>query len=484
MSFWDRLFRKEERGRPDIVDLFDRLAAFLNDDDAQNAATTPMILERMREGGETDIVPGASGEFGRCPTSPIPVNGPIGELTYLSRLTTLRGEKVFFHRLGSVGTIDAFELVSQSGSSWGILYLDMYHARKTRLVPKGYRMQPKMALIRGITTWSKGFPGPSFYDALCDRTMERFGAPIADPAAKELSGLRRPAGHARAVERCLSELDGRPIDTVTPAPEGPYLIDRPDPDEQFIKDWRMAGGHIDEMMSRHEERLPKGDVFRWIKAKPSWPSFDDMSFTFRDKVFCVQVRRRPAAYGLALWRDGRADALIRECRANDLVPCVFPIDMQTERPLEEDGWNLVDAVTGRPVDPIAMSSGALVEVSPWELMNWAVQVVSDHIGKKGLKLLSFSDAPGVDPQIWFEDADGERCWAKVIPAVYPATGEEETPSFDRWPKEVLSYGGFVARVAFMNAGDEGSKEKIYRSRPAYVRFLGIEPCHVLGRRAR
>ncbi len=84
-----------------------------------------------------DVLPDATGDFGRCLTNPIPVNGPIGEIIYINRLRTSDGGLIF-HRLGSSLNIDIYEVVSLNGKIWDILYLDMYHPRRSTIHPSGY----------------------------------------------------------------------------------------------------------------------------------------------------------------------------------------------------------------------------------------------------------------------------------------------------------------------------------------------------------
>jgi hypothetical protein len=95
-------------------------------------------------GVNCDEIPGATGDFGKVPTNPIPVNGPIGEIKYLGRLKLKNGPGIIFHRLGSVTIpqfeypIDAFEIVSSDGKFWDFLYVDFYHPRRSTQAPKGY----------------------------------------------------------------------------------------------------------------------------------------------------------------------------------------------------------------------------------------------------------------------------------------------------------------------------------------------------------
>lgn len=98
------------------------------------------MMQKAIEGLDCDILPGATGEFGRCLTNPIPVNGPYGEIKYLSRLTIGSGY-LLFHRLGAVESIDVYEIVSADGKFWDILYLDMNHPRRSTLKPEGYEFR-------------------------------------------------------------------------------------------------------------------------------------------------------------------------------------------------------------------------------------------------------------------------------------------------------------------------------------------------------
>ena len=84
---------------PEVVKIFEKIERFLTDDEAQNAALPEPMRKVIEAAPAVDELPGAKGEFGRCVTNPVPVNGPVGELTYLSRLVTPSGAGLFGHRL-------------------------------------------------------------------------------------------------------------------------------------------------------------------------------------------------------------------------------------------------------------------------------------------------------------------------------------------------------------------------------------------------
>jgi len=142
-----------------------------------------------------DKLPEATGDFGRCASSPIPVNGPIGEMKYLQRMRTSDGTLIF-HRLGSYknefGVIDIFETVSSGGKIWDILYFDMYHPRRSTLTPSGYTFSK--------LDWSKGFVvgsstnkfDPDFPFGLSRCIKEDFGS---GGVVKDRSKFTRPLRH-------------------------------------------------------------------------------------------------------------------------------------------------------------------------------------------------------------------------------------------------------------------------------------------------
>ena len=98
-------------------------------------------------GEDCDQITGGYGDFGSL-TSPIPVNGVIGEIKYFGKLRGKTGAALFFHRIGSVRSsvsenpIDEFEVVCLDGTQWNSLYFDMYHPRRSNLTPPGYTLMP------------------------------------------------------------------------------------------------------------------------------------------------------------------------------------------------------------------------------------------------------------------------------------------------------------------------------------------------------
>ena len=133
---------------PDIAAILKKIDHMLDSDDEQNRTVPEPFRSQIADGLDCDELPEAKGEFGRSPTNPIPTNGPIGEVIYLSRLRTASGSPVMFHRVrsedGLIGAVDVYEVLSLDGTVNETLFLSMYHPRKSKKVPHGYTYTSKL----------------------------------------------------------------------------------------------------------------------------------------------------------------------------------------------------------------------------------------------------------------------------------------------------------------------------------------------------
>lgn len=226
MAWW-QLGRKG-RGSdpsPEIDKIFGKVLKFLNDEAAQNVTLPEEMRKAMASNGPCDRVTSGIGEFGRAVTNPIPVNGPLGEVIYLSRLMTSNGVPLAFNRLGSQRGVDVYELLSLDGKQWDLLYLSMYYPRKSRVLPTGYRVfadQSRGNLFRGTNAQLDGFPR-GIYQATFDCAKQLIQLPFVDDALKVLEGInptRRSKEHLAVVQEVLLEKSSpSSARTVTPERE-------------------------------------------------------------------------------------------------------------------------------------------------------------------------------------------------------------------------------------------------------------------------
>jgi hypothetical protein len=102
-----------------------------------------------------------------------------------------------FHRLGSLGSIDVYETVSLNGAEWDILFLDLYHPRKSRYTPQGFRMASQAereGLLFGANEFVASFPD-RLQDAIANTYQRLVGVrmrtrQVREAVERETSGVR------------------------------------------------------------------------------------------------------------------------------------------------------------------------------------------------------------------------------------------------------------------------------------------------------
>jgi hypothetical protein len=208
MGFLSNLFggNKEEKA---LREAFAQIHRILEDEKFQLKLLHPAMKAMLESTPAYDKDPNGSGPFGFTETNPIPVNGPIGQLAYLSRLEMHSGERILFHRLGAIGTVDVFEAVTFSGSEWFILFVDLYHPRRSRLTPDGFRFTKDLAQFSGFHKFCEDFP----YDFVDKKASERAsGLSMAYIAINKISeqiqnrAFNRPLAHKAKLELVKSRL--------------------------------------------------------------------------------------------------------------------------------------------------------------------------------------------------------------------------------------------------------------------------------------
>lgn len=205
MGFIDK-FRGGRKG-PDeppaeVKAVFDKVRRLLENEDDQNELYMPEMSRLIAAGSDVDRVPGGVGDFGRDSRNPIPVNGALEELLYISQLVSPAGSRFLGHRLGSISKIDVYEIVSLDRSQWDVLYLDLYHPRKSHVAPAGLRLNPGMWILATnyrLDDFPRGIRG-----AVSRSTREFIGLPLVSPTLFDeaaVGAFQRPVEHLGNVRR-------------------------------------------------------------------------------------------------------------------------------------------------------------------------------------------------------------------------------------------------------------------------------------------
>lgn len=216
MGIFNGLFGGKKKSSdlpPEVSQALEKIWRLMEDESLQNSMNHPLIKEQIIGGLDVDELPHGIGEFGRSGENPIPVNGALGELIYLSQLQTRdSSQRLLFHRLGSVESIDVYETVSIDGSKWDILFLSPYHPRKSRKAPAGYAItEPRtQVLIYGTNCRVKKFPY-GLQAAIRETTKELIGVPLPPPEVRQVEEkirYQRPQVHHDRVQTAVVNVEG------------------------------------------------------------------------------------------------------------------------------------------------------------------------------------------------------------------------------------------------------------------------------------
>ena len=138
---------------------------------------------------------------------------------------------------------------------------------------------------------------------------------------------------------------------------------------------------------------------------------------------------------------------------------------------------MIDARTGKSVDPIALINEVRIEMTDWELQDFAVQVVRNHLEKAGKKLMSWQGNPTVDPSIWFVGESGPE-WVVVRVVRNPRTNADPPANWQQIATRCAELGkvGHFASVSVASTDDAFDPsgavppEPLWRGHRMFVRF--------------
>lgn len=254
-------------------------------------------------------------------------------------------------------------------------------------------------------------------------------------------------------------------------------VERPEESKEYLKARDIAGYQIQQMFKNEGEFSPQS--FHWVKAELTSPSFDDFSFGYKNQVFSVLIdpvspvkRIFRSATIESFLSDERRSRFLSTAEENNLVPCLFPMYRDGLRPMTT-GWYLLNAKTHEWIKPLELATDERTPMSEWEKNNFAIQVVIQQMEKEGNKILSFCDVIGVEPQIWFENNKGERCWVLVKYLFDSADNDyHKWIGLENLSPTLKKYDGFFAGVEFRNAYD--FSPCLYRGEPANINFRGLQ----------
>jgi hypothetical protein len=144
-------------------------------------------------------------------------------------------------------------------------------------------------------------------------------------------------------------------------------------------------------------------------------------------------------------------------------------------------WGLVHARSSQPVHRRHWLQPNPIEMTHWELHDFAVQIVRDHLAKAGRKVMTWVGQPGIDPSLWFV-GDSGREWVVVRSVRYPLPRADRPANWDQIVERCARLGkvGHFASVS-VASGDETFDPKgaapvtpLWRGHALLVKYAGLE----------
>lgn len=177
----------------------------------------------------------------------------------------------------------------------------------------------------------------------------------------------------------------------------------------------FANGYINNLLGSLEG-------FEWNRWLYDEASFDDINFRYKNNIFSVLFNIYYNGKLLPIDKR-RKKRLLETARKNNLVPCIFPIEI-TYSPEEYDiccklktnQFNLIDMRNHKEINPIAIASDDPTPISHYELLNKSVKIIAKELQKRGYPTIEFYDDPNEaedSPRIWFIDEQNTFCWVVV-----------------------------------------------------------------------
>jgi hypothetical protein len=249
-------------------------------------------------------------------------------------------------------------------------------------------------------------------------------------------------------------------------PSDPHEIPMHSWSEEFATCWAAAGRHLHAQL--------QGSDHAWLKSELSPPFLEHLSFSLGNQLFFIRIEDVHTTLEVPGIREGPL-MIARQCKGH---PCLMPMQRRDGvwSPIAA-GWGLLNMLTGESIEPRILVTRERIEMTDWELHDFAVQVVRDYLEKAGKKLVSWQSNPTIDPSIWFTGENGPE-WVVVRAVRFPRL--EAVPA--NWQQIAqrcarLGKAGHFASVSVANADDAFDPRvdplPLWRGCGMFVRFQGL-----------
>ncbi len=247
-----------------------------------------------------------------------------------------------------------------------------------------------------------------------------------------------------------------------------YEVEQGEIPREFEIAWQCARRHIKNMGQ---------DAVQGFFTPSSLSMAEHLSFRLGNQLFFVYVDTDVLPFV-----GKRKEMFLGECHEAEATPCVLKMEQRTVTfEPSHAGWGFVDPVTGSSINPTDLVSSELIEMSDWEVHEFAIQIVQSHLEKEGKNVFAVQSSRRIDPSIWFKD---KNCTAWVIVRAdrYPKKNAARPTNIEdiKLSCARVSNVGFFASVtvaSFEDSFDPQGKvaAPLYRGNLLLSKFEGLEP---------
>jgi len=209
--------------------------------------------------------------------------------------------------------------------------------------------------------------------------------------------------------------------------------------DEFVKCWQAAGLHI--------QNQSQGALKSWIRADFNPPFLEHLSFRLGNQLFFIQLTDEDNN----LEMPGNLGGLKRIAKDSNGLACLMPMQKKDgEWVAVQNGWGLVDLKTNKAINPLDFVSDELIEMTDWELHDFAVQIVRENLNKEGKTITSWNGDPEIQPSIWFENGSSLE-WIVVKYSRWPDDKPEIPKNIKQITEEVKKLSG-ISKGNFASIG--------------------------------
>jgi hypothetical protein len=249
-----------------------------------------------------------------------------------------------------------------------------------------------------------------------------------------------------------------------------YEIPKEPVSDEFIECLEAAGFRL--------QRQAQGPI-GWLKANLYSPFLEHLSFRLGNQMFFVRLEDSAGQ----LYVPSSRKLLTRVAQGCYGIACLMPMRKTSAGwSPEMPGWGLVELQTGKPVDPPALITDDRIEMTDWELHDFAVQVVRQALDDHGREITNWQSDPEIDPSIWFVGDSGFE-WVVVRAARFPILSATPPSNWTKLAELCARLGrvGHFASVSVASPDDafdltgQSPATPLWRGHQLRVRYFGLEP---------